>query len=101
MLAHLSFQENDLYSPYNAHVARYTVAWPLAYETAHEKKPGTYCWRSIAYQVHKYVQVPGTTSYEHTVAYTWYCCTEYLYFLYQQARVISFLVLFAGNTHAD
>ena len=28
---------------------------------------GTYCCRSIAYQVHKYVQVPGTTSYEHSI----------------------------------
>ena len=48
--------------------ASYTVSWPLAYLTAHQIKiNGTYCCRSISYQVHKYVQVPGTTSYEHSI----------------------------------
>ena len=68
LLAHLSFQQNDPYAPYNTYFARYTVTWPLAHQIAHQKrKNGTYCCRSIAYQVQKYVQVPGTTSYEHSI----------------------------------
>ena len=60
------FPQNGPYAPYNTYFARYTVVWPLAYQTAH-KKNGTYYCRSIAYQVQKYVQVPGTTSYEHSI----------------------------------
>ena len=72
--------------------ARYTVSWPLAYQTAHPKKlNGTYCCKSITYQVHKYVQTPGTTS-RTSIAYAWYCRTEYLNFIYLYARVISFPV---------
>ena len=37
LLAHLSLQQNDKYAPYNTYFARYTMAWPLAYQTAFKK----------------------------------------------------------------
>ena len=68
LLTHLSFQQNDSYAPSDTYLARYTVAWPLAYKTAHtKKKNGTNCCRPRAYQVHKYVPVPGTASNEHSI----------------------------------
>ena len=100
LLAHLSFQQNDPYAPYNTYFARYTVSWPLAYQTAHPKKiSGTYCCMSVAYQVHLvHTSTRYTSTYKYqvrprtSIAYTWYCCSEYLCFIHQYPREISFPV---------
>ena len=56
---------------YMRHTVRISHAtpWhgPWRIITPIKKKEGTYCCWSIAHQVHKYLRVPGTTSYQHSV----------------------------------